>query len=44
MLKTALDRKEQQARIRNPEKQAEADDTSKDIEVQFGTEAEEYSR
>lgn len=43
MLKTDLDRKEQEARIRNLERQAEADDASKDIEVHIGSEAEEYS-
>lgn len=43
MLKTDLDRKEQEARIRNLERQAEADDASKDIQVHIGSEAEEYS-
>ena len=42
--KSDADMREQEARIRNLERQAEADNTSKDIEVQFGTEAEEYSR
>lgn len=42
--KTDADMREQEARIRNLEKQAEADSTSKDIEVQIGSEAEEYSR
>ena len=42
--KTDADMREQEARIRNLERQAEADNTSRDIEVQFGTEAEEYSR
>lgn len=42
--KTDADMREQEARIRNLEKQAETDNTSKDIEVQFGSEAEEYSR
>lgn len=42
--KSDADMREQEARIRNLEKQAEADNTSKDIEVQFGSEAEEYSR
>lgn len=42
--KSNADMREQEARIRNLERQAEADNTSKDIEVQFGTEAEEYSR
>ena len=43
-VKSDADMREQEARIRNLEKQAETDNTSKDIEVQFGTEAEEYSR
>lgn len=43
-VKSDADMREQEARIRNLEKQAEADNTSKDIEVQFGSEAEEYSR
>ena len=43
-IKSDADMREQEARIRNLEKQAEADNTSKDIEVQFGSEAEEYSR
>ena len=42
--KSNIDLREQEARIRNLEKQAEADNSSKDIEVQFGSEAEEYSR
>ena len=42
--KSEADMREQEARIRNLEKQAETDNTSKDIEVQFGSEAEEYSR
>ena len=42
--KTDADMREQEARIRNLERQAEADNTSKDIEVQFGSVAEEYSR
>jgi uncharacterized protein YjcR len=42
--KSDADMREQEARIRNLEKQAEADNTSKDIEVHFGSEAEEYSR
>ena len=42
--KSDADMREQEARIRNLEKQAEGDNTSKDIEVQFGSEAEEYSR
>jgi uncharacterized protein YjcR len=42
--KSNADMREQEARIRNLERQAEADNTSKDIEVQFGSEAEEYSR
>lgn len=43
-VKSDADMREQEARIKNLEKQAEADNTSKDIEVQFGSEAEEYSR
>ena len=42
--KSDADMREQEARIRNLEKQAEADNASKDIEVQIGSEAEEYSR
>ena len=42
--KSDADMREQEARIRNLERQAEADNASKDIEVQFGSEAEEYSR
>ena len=42
--KSDADMREQEARIRNLQKQAESDNTSKDIEVQFGSEAEEYSR
>lgn len=42
--KTDADMREQEARIRNLERQAETDNASKDIEVQFGSEAEEYSR
>ena len=41
--KTDADMREQEARIRNLERQAEADDASKDIEVHIGSEAEEYS-
>ena len=41
--KSAADMREQEARIRNLEKQAQADDTSKDIEVCIGADAEEYS-
>ena len=41
--KSDADMREQEARIRNLEKQAEADDTSKDIVVQIGSDAEEYS-
>jgi uncharacterized protein YjcR len=41
--KSDADMREQEARIRNLEKQAVADDTSKDIEVTIGSEAEEYS-
>ena len=44
MLKSELDKREQEARIRNLEKQAQqTDDASKDIVVQIGSEAEEYS-
>ena len=43
-VKSDADMREQEARIRNLERQAETDNTSKDIEVQFGSEAEEYSR
>ena len=43
--KSDADMREQEARIRNLERQAEANDNaSKDIEVQIGSEAEEYSR
>ena len=42
--KSDADMREQEARIRNLERQAEADNASKDIEVQIGSEAEEYSR
>lgn len=43
--KSNADMREQEARIRNLERQAEAsDNASKDIEVQIGSEAEEYSR
>lgn len=43
--KSNADMREQEARIRNLERQAEANDNaSKDIEVQIGSEAEEYSR
>ena len=41
--KSDADMREQEARIRNLERQAEADDASKDIEVHIGSEAEEYS-
>ncbi len=41
--KTDADMREQEARIRNLERQAEADEASKDIEVHIGLEAEEYS-
>jgi len=41
--KSNIDLREQEARIRNLEKQAEADNTSKDIEVQFGSDVEGYS-
>lgn len=41
--KTDADMREQEARIRNLEKQAQTDDTSKDIVVQIVGDAEEYS-
>lgn len=41
--KSEADRREQEARIRNLEKQAEADNESKDIKVEIGSDAEEYS-
>lgn len=43
MIKSDSDIREQEARIRNLEKQAETDDASKDIVVQIGSDAEEYS-
>jgi hypothetical protein len=41
--KSDIDLREQEARIRNLEKQAEAEEQSNDIVVNFGAEAEEYS-
>jgi hypothetical protein len=41
--KSAADMREQDARIRNLEKQAEANNESKDIEVTIASDAEEYS-
>ena len=41
--KSDIDLREQEARIRNLEKQAEAEEESKDIVVNIGAEAEEYS-
>ena len=41
--KSSADMREQEARIRNLEKQAQAEDTSKDIEVCIGADVEEYS-
>ena len=41
--KSDADMREQEARIRNLERQVEADNTSKDIVVEIGSEAEEYS-
>jgi tRNA G10 N-methylase Trm11 len=43
-LKTEADMREQEARIRNLEKQAQAEDASKDIEVSIASDVEEYSR
>lgn len=43
MIKSNADLREQEARIKNLEKQAEKDDESKDIVVKIVTEAEEYS-
>jgi transposase-like protein len=40
--KTDADMREQEARIRNLEKQAQTEDASKDILVKIGTDAEEY--
>lgn len=42
-VKSEADMREQEARIKNLEKQAEAEDASKDIVVQIGSDAEEYS-
>ena len=44
MLKSELDRKEQEARIANLQKNAAADDDDKQIEVIFGGDAEEFSQ
>lgn len=41
--KSAADMREQEARIRNLEKQAQTEDTSKGIEVCISADAEEYS-
>lgn len=41
--KSDIDLREQEARIRNLEKQAAAEEQSNDIVVNFGAEAEEYS-
>lgn len=41
--KSDADMREQEARIKNLEKQAESDDASKDIKVEIGSDAEEYS-
>ena len=41
--KSSADMREQEARIRNLEKQAEAEATDKDIEVCIGADVEEYS-
>ncbi len=41
--KSDADMREQEARIRNLEKSADTDDTSKNIEVHIASEAEEYS-
>ena len=42
--KSDADMREQEARIRNLEKQAQAEDASKDIEVSIASDVEEYSR
>ena len=42
-IKSAADLREQEARIRNLEKQAQIEDTSKNIEVCISADAEEYS-
>lgn len=42
-VKSEADMREQEARIKNLEKQAEAEEASKDIVVQIGSDAEEYS-
>lgn len=41
--KSDIDLREQEARIRNLEKQAQEEEESKDIVVNIGAEAEEYS-
>jgi transposase-like protein len=41
--KSDADMREQEARIRNLERQAEANDSNEDIVVQIGSDAEEYS-
>lgn len=41
--KSDADMREQEARIRNLEKQAQTEDASKDVVVQIGSDAEEYS-
>lgn len=43
MIRSDSDIREQEARIRNLEKQAQTEDASKDIVVQIGSDAEEYS-
>ena len=43
MIKSVGDMREQEARIKNLEKQAETEEASNDIEIVIGTEAEEYS-
>lgn len=44
MIKSDADMREQEARIRNLQKQAETDDTSKDITVTIVGDLEEYSK
>lgn len=43
MIRSEQDHREQEARIKNLERQAEANDNNEDIVVQIGSEAEEYS-
>jgi uncharacterized protein YjcR len=43
-IKSDADMREQEARIRNLEKQAETDNASKDVEIQFASDVEEYSQ